>query len=343
MSEDFDGPRRGRPRRDALYLQLDSDIAELWDRFGGLPNPDEAKEIWEGIWIEEAHHSTAIEGNTLVLKQVEQLLHEGRAVGNKELSEYLEVRGYADAASWVYGQAIAPGDWGDGSVLTMTELRRVHQLAMGQVWDVAPHSHATEQESPGQFRQHDIAPFPDGMTPPTWVDVPPQVSQWVRDVCKLRPRIKDMPLRVAALHCRFEQIHPFIDGNGRTGRLLLNLILVRLGYPPAIIYKSQRTKYMTALRKADAGHPGLLGDLLTRAITNNLHRFVIPAIAGPVRMVPLAALATKEVNANALRTAAYSGRLEAVRGRDGKWRSSKQAVDKYVASRYQRRTRNKKV
>jgi len=59
-------------------------------------SPGEADGIWRGIWLEEAHHSTAIEGNTLVLKQVEQLLEEGRAVGNKDLREYLEVRGYAD-------------------------------------------------------------------------------------------------------------------------------------------------------------------------------------------------------------------------------------------------------
>ena len=56
------------------------------DRLGGLPSPAEAEAagIWRGIWYEEAHHSTAIEGNTLVLKQVERLLDEGRAVGNKE-------------------------------------------------------------------------------------------------------------------------------------------------------------------------------------------------------------------------------------------------------------------
>ena len=59
----------------------------------------------------EAHHSTAIEGNTLVLKQVQRLLDEGRAVGNKELREYLEVRGYADAADWVYRQAVALRHW----------------------------------------------------------------------------------------------------------------------------------------------------------------------------------------------------------------------------------------
>ena len=77
---------------------------------GGLPTPVEAADIWHGIWYEEAHHSTAIEGNTLVLKQVERLLAEGRAVGNKELREYMEVRGYADAADWVYRQQPARTD-----------------------------------------------------------------------------------------------------------------------------------------------------------------------------------------------------------------------------------------
>ncbi|MDN5750915.1 MAG: hypothetical protein L0H64_20805 [Pseudonocardia sp.] len=64
-----------------------------------------------------------------MLKQVEQLLAEGRAVGNRELSEYLEVKGYADAAEWVYGQAIEP-DYEIDELLTLTELRRVHTLAM---------------------------------------------------------------------------------------------------------------------------------------------------------------------------------------------------------------------
>jgi hypothetical protein len=86
------GARRGRPARATVYERLRIQIGDLRDRLGGLPSPVEAEGIWRGIWLEEAHHSTAIEGNTLVLKQVEQLLAEGRAVGNKELSEYMEVQ-----------------------------------------------------------------------------------------------------------------------------------------------------------------------------------------------------------------------------------------------------------
>jgi hypothetical protein len=94
----------GRPPREHVFQRLDDAFVELRERMGGLPGPSEADGIWTSIWYEEAHNSTAIEGNTLVLKQVEQLLGEGRAVGNKELKEYLEVQGYAAAAQWVYGQ-----------------------------------------------------------------------------------------------------------------------------------------------------------------------------------------------------------------------------------------------
>ena len=304
---------------------------------GGLPNPAEARDIWRDIWFEEAHHSTAIEGNTLVLKQVEALLSEGRAIGNKELSEYMEVRGYAQASEWVYGQGIyQDGDWNIEQRVTLTELRQVHKAAMDPVWDVAPHPDATPAEAPGGFREHDIHPFPGGMTPPTWPLVAALVDEWIADVNDLEPRAPDFPDRVAALHAAFERIHPFLDGNGRTGRLILNLILVRLGYPPAIIYKRQRSDYLRALRRADAGDPGSLGELLARAILNNLYRFIVPAVAGPARIVPLAALTTDGISQAALRVAAARGRLQAVMGSDGQWRSSRNWVDDYVTSRYRR-------
>ena len=101
---------RGRPSRQAIYRQLAEAVEGLKARLGGLPTPLEAEDIWGDIWY-EAHNSTAIEGNTLVLKEVEALLSEGRAIGAKPLTEHLEVRGYADAAQWVYRQGLAVGDW----------------------------------------------------------------------------------------------------------------------------------------------------------------------------------------------------------------------------------------
>jgi Fic family protein len=305
---------------------------------GGLPNPLEAADIWKGIWYEEAHHSTAIEGNTLVLKEVEILLAEGRAVGDKQLREYMEVKGYADASEWVYGQAIQPGSFNPSELITMQEVRRVHQMAMSPVWDIAPHPDAGDREGPGNFREHEIAPFPGGMQPITHPLVPARMTDWLESVQALpnAPR-QDFAERVAQLHNEFEQIHPFLDGNGRTGRLVLNLILVRLGYPPAIIYKQQRSRYLAALRRGDQGDCGSLGEFIARAILDNLYKFVMPAIAGPARLVPIAALATTEISAGALRTAAVRGSLQATKGPDGQWRSCKNWVDEYGTMRHRRR------
>lgn len=328
---------RGRRTRSALYARLHAQILELRDELGGLPAPLDARAIWHEIWLDETHHSTAIEGNTLVLRQVAQLLDEGRAVGNKELREYMEVRGYANAAEWVYGHGIEPGPWSAGNLVALTEVRHVHTLALGPVWEVAPHPQAGDDESPGSFRRHDIETFPGGMKPPSWTDVPQRIDGWLTDARALRDLdAPHLPAELAWLHARFEQIHPFLDGNGRTGRLLLNLMLVRLGYPPAIVRKADRNRYLDALRHADEGDCGPLGELLARAILDSLHRFLLPAVAKPEQLVPLPALATEQQSANALRVAAVRGRLQAVKGRDGVWRSSRAWVDAYVASRYRR-------
>lgn len=328
------GAARGRPTRDALHSRLAFMVDELKSRLGGLPSPDEAESIWTDIWYHEAHSSTGLEGNTLVLREVEVLLREGKAVGSKELKDYLEVSGYATAARWVYSQALSSGPWTSGKLLTVTEIRHVHRLAMTPVWDVAPHPDATPEESPGNWRRHDIHAFKYGMKPPSHTQVPALVGDWVDDVSGLPRDSSPIAEKVAALHSAFERIHPFIDGNGRVGRLLMNLLLVRLGYPPAIIQKRQRDRYLDALNHGDRGDPGPLGEIIARAVLDNLSRFVLPAVAGPAKLVPLEALATKDLSLRALRNAAQRSRLKAIRAEDGSWRSSKQWVEEYRQDRY---------
>ncbi|MBA3742594.1 Fic family protein [Sporichthya sp.] len=330
---------RGRPSRQAIYARLEEAINDLDTRMGGLPNPAEAEEIWDELWHQEAHHSTALEGNTLVLNEVRKLLDEGRAVGSKELKEYMEVVGYGAAAKWVYGQALEPGGWTTGDLLSIQEVRTVHYEAMTPVWNVAPHSNATPAETPGNWRKHDIHPFPEGMTPPPFPEVDHRMTDWVRGVNELREESEvALPERLAKVHNDFERIHPYLDGNGRAGRLLLNLILVRLGYPPAIVFKNERTKYLDAMRKADKGDYGPLGELIARAVTNNLYRFVVPAVAGPARLVPLASLieAKTGVTATALRAAAERGRLRAQKSDNGTWLSSKKWVEDYQRDKHKR-------
>jgi Fic family protein len=328
---------RGRPARSEVYNRLDTQIPELWNRLGGLPSPLEAARIWKDIWTAEAHHSTAIEGNSLVISEVEKLLDEGRAVGAKQLREYMEVKGYANAADWVYREGIQPTSYDPERHITMQDVRHLHQQVMALVWDVDPHPDATPAEGPGSFRQHEIEEFSGGMKPVSWPLIDAQMASWLDEANNIEARSPNFPEQIAKVHGDFEAIHPFLDGNGRTGRLVLNLILVRLGYPPAIIYKNDRRKYLRALQRADASDYGALGEFIARAILDNLYKFVMPAIAGPARLVPLAALATDEFNATALRVAANRGALQATKGSDGQWRSSRQWVEEYAQSRYKRR------
>jgi Fic family protein len=328
---------RGRPSRQSVYARLEEAVTDLNRRFGGLPSPVEADNIWSEIWHQEAHHSTAIEGNTLVLSEVRKLLDEGRAVGDKELREYMEVIGYADAAQWVYGQGVEPGDWTTGHLLSLQEVRAVHYRVMTPAWNVAPHAYPSE--SPGNWREHEIEPFPEGMRPPTFTEIDALMRDWVDSVEQLRSSQEEpFAERLARAHNAFERIHPFLDGNGRTGRLLLNLILVRLGYPPAIIFKNERAKYLAAMRRADNGDCGPLGEHIARAVTSNLYRFVLAAVGGPARLVPLASLANERTgpSAAALRVAAHRGRLRAQKQPDGTWMSSREWVADYQAHRYRR-------
>jgi Fic family protein len=328
--------RRGRPSRAEILRLLDQAIDDLRS-VGGLPLPAEADAIWEGIWYEEAHHSTAIEGNTLVLKEVERLLREGRAVGSKELAEYLEVEGYAKAAQWVYAQAVErTATWSAGERSSLTELRQVHRLVVEPAWLHSPPDSLHPREGPGSFRQHDIRPFTGGMTPPPFPEVPALVTDWVRDANRGPANGQHAIVFIADLHARFEQIHPFRDGNGRVGRLAANLLLVRHGFPPAVVYKRDRTRYLDALRRADKGDAGPLAEIFARGVTDGIHRFLLPGLAGPRRLVPLRSLADSDLSGNALAVAAKRGRLRAVRRTD-QWYSTRQWVEEYKARRYRRR------
>ncbi len=324
---------RGRPSRASIYAAVELTTADL-NRIGGLPGPDVAADIWSGIWYEETHNSTAIEGNTLVLKQVQALLDTGQAVGDKQLAEYLEVRGYADAAQWVYAQGSddeTERESGD-RYITLTELREIHRLVVEPAWMVLPPDDLLPGETPGGFRQHDLRAFGGGMTPPGFTEIPSRVSDWL-GLANVDPGETGVLMEhLARVHASFEGIHPFRDGNGRTGRLVLNLLLVRHGLAPAIIYKKDRLKYLRALDRADRGDDGPLAELIARAVKDCLDRFLLPALGGPHQVLPLAALASKSVSALALRRAAERNALRAVRRSNG-WYSTKAWVAAYVKGR----------
>lgn len=191
-------------------------------RLGGLPSPNQSESIWSEIWHQESLHSTALEGNTLALREVAELPDQVRAVGARPLKEYNEATGYAKAAQWVYSQALEPDDRSSGALISLNELRCIHHLAMTAVWEVAPHDQATPEEGPGHWRTHDIQPLQGGRTPPPWSEVPAHIAAWVDEVNATGDRLRTpangpsepLPEQLARLHNVFQRIHPSSTATG---------------------------------------------------------------------------------------------------------------------------------
>jgi cell filamentation protein, protein adenylyltransferase len=322
----------GRPSRQQVFESLDiarSDLVVI----GGLPEPTVFEDVWADIWVEETHNSTAIEGNTLRRKQIQLLLEDGVVTGSAhELKEWLEAKAYGEAARWTYGGACA-GRFDEGrALITESDIRRIHQLTVESVWVHFPPEGLRSDETPGGYRTGDVEPLRRGLIPPAPSLVPSLTGDWLGKANADMPDDCHLMEHLAGLHADFERIHPFPDGNGRAGRLILSLLLVRHGYPPAIIYKEERSKYLAALARADDGDAGALAELLARSVREGIYKFLMPSLAGPLSVVPLAGLADEDLSRVALVAAAQRGRLRAQKY-GGAWYSTRHWVDEYKASR----------
>lgn len=167
--------------------------------------------------------------------------------------------------------------------------------------------------------------------------IPAELDAWSRSTGDLASR--HPVVHAAHHHAWLERIHPFVDGNGRTGWLVLNFMLLQHDYPPAVILTSQQRRYLRGLEIADTGNPNALAEVIARAVYDALNRFLIPGLAGEAKVVPLSSLAVGTRYSPAyLRLLVHSGRLRAIR--DGKlWLSSRAWLKEYWRSRDRRGTR----
>ncbi len=279
--------------------RVDEEVTLLHEHLGGLPRAVEADHILRQIWIDDVHNSTAIEGNTMTRAQVENVV-ERREI-QASLTEALDVEGYAEAADWVYRHA---GDYEGVPVLVVAEVhKRIVQLA----WHITP---PPTRDEPGAWRTTGVRVGRVSVSlPPA---IPADLGAWSRSTARTQGL---HPVTHAALHHAWlERVHPFVDGNGRVGRLILNFMLIQQGYPPAVIVKEQRFRYLRALRSADAGNPMPLAEVVARSISDALARFLIPKLAGEAKLVPLSSLASDgPYSADYLRQLALNGRLRVVR------------------------------
>jgi len=192
-------------------------------------SPSIVKNLQEDLILRWTYHSNAIEGNTLTLLETKVVL-EGITVGGKALREHFEAINHRNAIYYVEDiikKEESFSEW---------QIRNIHQLILKNIDD----------ENAGQYRQQNVLISGATNTPPDYTLLNEKMAQFVdwynSEASQLHP-IE----RAAKVHADFVGIHPFIDGNGRTSRLLMNLELMKAGYPPCVITVENRLAYYEAL------------------------------------------------------------------------------------------------
>lgn len=204
----------------ARFAQTDAMKAEL-DKRRPLTQ-GELQRLREEFMVEFTYNSNAIEGNTLTLKETAMVL-EGVTIDRKPLKDHLEAVGHRDA--FLYVQQLIT----DKVPFTERVIKIIHSLVL-----------MDRPEDKGVYRRIPVRIMGAFHEPPQPYLVAPQMEQLIAEFEKT----KRHPIESAALfHLKFEGIHPFIDGNGRTGRLILNFMLMQCGYPPVNVKFADRKRY----------------------------------------------------------------------------------------------------
>ncbi|WP_028394084.1 Fic family protein [Bacillus cihuensis] len=213
-----------------MFEQINRKKASL-DALRPLPKYT-LKSLREKLLLEWTYNTNAIEGNTLTMNETKVVL-EGITVGGKTMREHLEVINHRDAIAYV--EEIVQ----KGEPLTEWQIKNLHRLVLKGIDD----------DYAGVYRDQQVFIAGAKHTPPASYLIKEQMEQLIKwydiEAQKLNP-----VERGAMLHAIFVGIHPFIDGNGRTSRLLLNLELMKAGFPAVVIKVENRLAYYEALDKS---------------------------------------------------------------------------------------------
>ena len=209
------------------------------------------KSIKDSLSIEWTYNSNSIEGNTLTLQETKMVIEDGFTIKGKSLREHFEVVNHQEAIEFV--ESLASNEY----VLNKLDILSIHHLVLQKI----------EKDFAGKYRTSGVRISGANFVPPNALKVDEFVSELIDFA---NDSEVDILIRSAIFHHRFAWIHPFFDGNGRTARLLLNLILMKSGFPPAIILKNDRKKYYDALNQANNQDYSKLVLLILQAVERTL-------------------------------------------------------------------------
>jgi Fic family protein len=206
----------------------------------------------ESMMMEWTYHSNAIEGNTITLQETRVILSDGITIGGKTLREHFETLNHHEAIAALEGMVQKK------YTMKASDVMHIHGLVLQRI----------EKDFAGRYRNAGVRITGANFTPPNALkvdDLMDDLLDWVNEK-------NDVPLIVKAMmfHHRMVWIHPFFDGNGRTVRLMFNLLLMNAGYPPAIILQQDRKKYYDALNKANQGNYEKLMLMVLQALERSL-------------------------------------------------------------------------
>lgn len=214
-------------------------LGQLWEQL-----PQEAIQSFDKSFeIEYTHNSTAIEGNTLTLIQTKAVLEDGISVGGKTLRELYEVINHNEAFQFVKNCISEKRDLDENIV------KDIHALLMKNIL------------TGGIYRNVEVRISGAGHKPPMPSEMYQQIKTFYTDMQKMADK-NDIEFS-AWTHAEFVKIHPFVDGNGRTSRMIMNYELMRAGFLPVSIAKENRLEYFEALEAyAIDGNLTLFADMI---------------------------------------------------------------------------------
>lgn len=223
-------------RRSAFYADLEKsfDVSKWDSRFSALKKENNSalllrrKDVYDDSLLKLTYHSNRIEGSTLSLRETQGILFDNQVIPKHSLSEHLEVSNHRLAFQEIIGGIQ------DKTPITVDFVLHLHQILMNGILADA-----------GQFRCHPVRIVGARVVPPNYLKVPEKMA----DLCA-QMEATDDPLGIMIQHAGFEAVHPFADGNGRIGRLLLNYQLLRNGYPLLIVRSERKRIYYDVLEKA---------------------------------------------------------------------------------------------
>lgn len=225
VPENAQKPRDGRLKAPTLFEKIEQKRV-LLSTLRPLTK-GEVERLREEFMVEFTYNSNAIEGNTLTLKETAMAL-EGMTIDQKPLKDHMEAIGHRDA--FLFVQDIATKEL----PLSESIIKQIHSLVL-----------IDRPDDKGVFRRIPVRIMGAFTEPVQPYLIEPKITELLLENKKRNSTMNPIE-RIALFHLEFEGIHPFIDGNGRTGRLILNLDLIRNGYPPINVKFADRKKYYDA-------------------------------------------------------------------------------------------------